>query len=152
MYTNLFAKIVFSAVFLGAVVSPSDSSAYWITDEQQVAIGEHATLFVVKYRDGDPKTDIGMPIGAVRVSSTDEQLGSPYLKYSIVDADKSVQDSGLANAFVFSGSQTEIRDAQYVVEKGFSREFFLIVLLSGIDRETELAVEIEDVPSTELSD
>jgi len=117
-------KYVFG-LLLAVMIIPQTSSAYEMLEANEVKFSDSTVMFTIKYQLGFGKYGLEAPVGALRGGEND----SPYLSYSVLDADGEVVEGGTDGALVFSPAA--YRDARYLVSKNDSSIFTLVAFYTA---------------------
>ena len=148
-------KIYFLVLLLAIVMVPQVSKAYFTTAQEAVKLNEDTLLYKVTYKFGLPKSDLKMPIGAVRGIQFGD--ASPYLGYTLLQDSETVVASGTTAGLVLS--KAKIVDNEYFVPKGEVATFTLVTIVKVSPdlvpveaKDYDLSMQVTSLPFTIIKD
>ncbi len=156
----------FALVVLGALVIPTNSQAYSVTNSTATDLGNGYALFTVTYKFGFLNRELYMPIEASRNTKfTDkgedvrysillnDETGAQASTSKITNDDTSYSLNynilpGTAKGIVVSNA--EIKDDRYYLPKGKSETFTLVTLvnMSNSPSKENLSLQMTSLPFT----
>jgi len=131
------AALVFAAL-------PHASEAYFTTNQAAIKLNQTTALFAIEYSFGLEKSDIYMPVLAVR--NLTEENSRSTVGYSVREESETVTTEGTAAGIVLS--KAPIVDGMYKLEKGESHKMTLVVLYttSSDAHEEDYALQMDWLP------
>ncbi len=123
-----FAPIWVCALFI-ALALPSTGEAYFTTNQEAFSINNTVGVFVIDFSFGHEKYDVHIPVAALRTS----QHSDSAVSFDILNG---VGTSGVSPAVGIVLSDAKLVDGEYIVPKGTSQPFRLLVLYSKAPTDT----------------
>lgn len=136
-------------------LAPQAAFAYFTTDQKAVQINEDTLLYTVTYKFGLEKSELRMPVGAVRGLQFGD--ASPYVGYTLLQDSETPVTKGDTYSIVLSNM--EIVDGEYYVPAGKVGIFTLVTLvklspdfISVEERDYNLSMRVTSLPFTMMKD
>jgi hypothetical protein len=125
-------KIISPALFLflALVILPLPSSAYFTTAQHALIANDTTALFLIEFTFGHGKYDVSIPIRALR--GVQNAVGT--VRFEVVDDEKE-NAQGTVNSVILS--RASVREGMYVIPRGETATFTLVVFYTRAPEETE---------------
>jgi hypothetical protein len=136
-----YLATVWVSALVIALAIPTLSHAYFTTNQEAFTVNGSVGVFVIDFSFGHERHEVHIPVSAKR-----DSVHTPAaMAYDVVDAN-GVSGRGSSVGIVLSDAK--IKNGEYVVPKGVSESFRLLVLYTkgASDTETAFRTQVTHLP------